>query len=566
MLKELAIRNFAIIDELRIAFAEGLNILTGETGTGKSIIIGAVNLLLGDRASADMIRTSEDTAQVEALFHVQDHGAVAVTLEGWGIDAGDELVVKRVISRSGKNRIYINGQTATLAMLAGLSEHLMNICGQHEHQILLREENHLDILDEFAGLLPARRDYVLAYTQVQSQREQLRSLEAMNRQKEDRQEFLRFQIDEIVQTDPKSGEDESLAEERRILVNARKLADLATLAYELFYSGDGALLEKLGKARDAVRDIRRIDAGFSVSEEDLSSYYYQIEEAAFTLRDYAKGLPFDSARIDAVDDRLERIARLKRKHGGDLEGVLARREAMEAELQQMLSVEEAIGKSKVALKEAEAQMEGKALALSKARRTAALELSKVIETEIRTLRMSGARFELVFRDSGAGADAERFGPTGMDSMSFYLSTNPGEDLKPLSRVASGGELSRVVLAMKKVLASAGFDGTIVFDEVDSGIGGATAEIVGQKIREVSRHRQVLCITHLPQIACFGDRHYGVRKNTDGEKTKTAVVLLSEAERLEEMARMLGGVDVTEATRSHAREMLAAGQRGPGEGC
>ncbi|MDD5167180.1 MAG: DNA repair protein RecN [Syntrophales bacterium] len=560
MLKELSIRNFAIIDELRVAFAEGLNILTGETGAGKSIIIGAVNLLLGDRASGDMIRTSQDSANVEALFDIQGKEDVASMLRGWGIDDGDDLVVKRIISRSGKNRVYINGHAATLGMLSALGESLMNICGQHEHQLMLREENHLDILDEFAGLKPLRQEYASIYKEVELLRERLGSLESLNKRKGDRQEFLRFQIDEIKTTDPKIGEDDALIQERKILVNAQKLSDLASMAHDQLYSGEGALLEKLKVTMDAIRDIHRIDARLPISEEDFASHYYQIEEAAFLLRDYVKGLSFDPSRIEVIDDRLESFAKIKRKHGGTIDAVLMKKEEMEIELRQMLSIEEEIEELSKSLNSTAKMMEDKAIRLSAARRDAALELQKAIEVEIHTLRMAGARFELLFRDNPVEGNGERFGPSGMDSMAFYLSTNQGEDIKPLSRVASGGELSRVVLAMKKVLAGTGFSGTIVFDEVDSGIGGATAEIVGEKIREVSRRHQVLCITHLPQIACFGIRHYSVKKRIHGEKTVTSVDILSEEERLEEMARMLGGVEVTETTRIHAREMLAVARR------
>ncbi len=562
MLTELTIRNFAIIDELRVAFAEGLNILTGETGAGKSIIIGAVNLLLGDRASGDMIRTSEDSATVEAFFDLDGQGAIVGMLKEWGVHNGDELIVKRIISRSGKNRVYINGNAATLAMLSCLGESLMNICGQHEHQVLLKEENHVEILDEFGELIPLRREYVVVYQDVQAFKEKIRELENLNRRKLDREEFIKFQLGEIDDVNPQSGEDDRLAEERKILSNVQKLADLAGFAHEALYGGEGAILEKIRAVMDAVRDIRRIDARLAVSEEEFAANYYQIEETAFILRDYAKGLSFDPGRLEDIDERLERLGRLKRKHGGNLEAVLSKKAEMECELKQILSVDEELERVSDKLSSSRGKMEAKAALLSKARKASALKLQKAVEKEIHTLRMEGARFEVVFQDGPPEGQEERYTGSGMDNIAFYLSTNPGEALKPLNRVASGGELSRVVLAIKKVLSGTGFAGTIVFDEVDSGIGGATAEIVGEKIREVAGHHQVLCITHLPQIACFADRHYRVAKRVEGEKTLTSVEVLSDSERLEEMARMLGGVDVTETTRKHAREMLAGACRRP----
>jgi DNA repair protein RecN (Recombination protein N) len=557
MLTDLVIRNFAIIDELRVTFTEGLNVLTGETGAGKSIIIGAVSLLLGDRASADMIRTSEDSAQVEAVFNLRGQESLVMLLRDWGIQIEEELVLRRVVSRSGKNRIYINGNAATLTMLSTLGERLMNICGQHEHQVLLKEENHVDILDEFGDILPLRRKYAAAYQNVLTLREKKGRLEAMRRRKEDRQEFIQFQLDEIVGLDPKAGEDESLAEEKKILSNIQRLSDLAVGAHDILYGGEGAILEKFHMVLDAVRDIRQIDPRLAVADDEFASLYYQIEEVAFTLRDYAKGLSFDPVRLEAIDDRLERLGRLKRKHGGHLDAVLAKKVEMEGELKQILAADEELGIVSASLDQSMERIVLLARDLSETRRKAALKLQQAIDTEIHTLHMTGARFEVVFREYPSSSEGDRFRPHGTDDVVFYLTTNAGEAPKPLNRIASGGELSRVVLAMKKILAGAGFEGTIVFDEVDSGIGGATAQIVGEKIREVARRHQVLCITHLPQIACFADSHYRVSKRVGGEKTITSVDLLSDMDRLEEMARMLSGVDVTETTRKHAREMLAA---------
>ena len=509
-----------------------------------------------------MIRTSEDTATVEASFDLQGQEAVIERLEMWGVCNGQDLVVKRMISRSGKNRVYINGSAATLTMLSNLGESLLNICGQHEHQVLLKEEYHIDMLDAYGGLWPERRDYESSYREVQALQARIRGIEALNRNKLDREEFMKYQLHEIAEVDPRPGEDDLLADERRILSNAQRLSDFAAKAYGMLYDGDGAILEKMQSVTDAIREIRKIDQRLSLSDEDLAAQYYQLEETAFALRDYAKGLSFDPGRIEIIDDRLERLSRLKRKHGGSLEGVLQKKAEMEAELKQILSADEELKEAQEALSAALQIVAEKGDALSGHRKASALKLQRAIEDQIQTLRMPGARFEVVFGEVASGdAAGGRYGETGKDDIRFYLSTNPGEALKPLNRVASGGELSRIVLAMKKVLVGTGFTGTIVFDEVDSGIGGATAEIVGKKIREVAGPHQVLCITHLPQIACFADRHYRVSKHVHAGTTRTDVVALSEQERLEEMARMLGGVDVTETTRRHAREMLKAASQG-----
>jgi DNA repair protein RecN (Recombination protein N) len=555
MLAELNIRNFAIIDELKIAFDGGLNIISGETGAGKSIIIGAVGLLLGDRANADMIRSFEDAAVVEALFHVQGYEALREKIRAMGFGDGDELVVRRVVSRSGKNRIYINGALASLASLAAIGESLINICGQHEHQMILDPENHADILDEFGETIPLRSAYRETYHRYRELKEDLRKLEELGRSKAQREDLLRFQIGEISQAELRAGEDTALLEEKKILANAQKLIDCAEAAYETLYGKSDSVLAEFRAAAGAVKEIRKIDAALKLSETDMDELYYRIEDAAFTLRDYAKGHSFDPARMEAVEERLELLGRLKRKYGGTLDAVLSRQAEADQELRNIASVEEEIAVLVGAIADERGRLAERGRVLSGRRRETASALKATIEAEIRTLGMENTRFAVVFREMPEGDAA--FNEKGMDDLEFYLSTNIGEELKPLRGIASGGELSRMMLALKKVLARTGSVGTIVFDEVDSGIGGAMAQIVGRKLKEVSRHHQVLCITHLPQIACCGDRHYRVVKRIAGKRTNTDVSLLSEPQRLEEIARMLGGVELTAKTRDHAREMLHA---------
>jgi len=555
MLTELSIKNFAIIDEMNVSFTGGLNMLSGETGAGKSIIIGAVSLLLGDRASSDLVRSSAESAVVEALFDVSGNEEVRKKLKDTGMEEGDELLLKRVVSREGRNKIYINGSSATLGMLASFGELLVNICGQREHQVLLDVDNHIDILDTFGGLMPSRDQFYDLYTDWQGLKKRLSELEARNNEKLQREELLRFQLDEIEGSDVKIGEDIALQDEKRILGNAQKLDEYASRAHDTLYAAEGSVLERLGGVVDDIKEIRKIDPGLKVSEEDLESVFFSLEEISFVLRDYVKDITFDPARLEAIDDRLEYLGRLKRKFGVTIKDILQRKEEIAQELEGIAYLGEEITRVSEEIGRREEVLLEKAEDLSTRRRDAAATLKETIEGEIHSMRMADTVFEARFMNHAGEGDTSSLNPKGIDEVEFYLSTNVGEDLMPLNRIASGGELSRIVLAVKKVLAGTGAVGTVVFDEVDSGIGGAAAEVVGKKLKDVSRHHQVICITHLPQIACFGDTHFRVSKRVQGERTNAGMDLLSEEERLDEITRMLSGVEMTEKTRQHASEML-----------
>jgi len=555
MLTELSIRNFAIIDEMRVSFADGLNVLTGETGAGKSIIIGAVSLLLGDRASADMIRSFEDSAVVEALFNIGGQENLRKMLCRMGFNDEEYLILKRIVLRTGRNRVYINGQSATLGMLSEVSESLINICGQHEHQIILNPENHIDILDEFGGLLELRSEYKKIYDQSLLLHENMQNLLTIKKNRGEREDLLRFQQREIDDAGIRIGEDMALLEEKKVLSNVRKLMDHAGAAHEVLYAKNGSIIEEMRSVLADVREIKKIDQGLNVDEKDIETLYYQLEETAFAIRDYKKKLSYDPKRIELIEDRLEFLRRLKQKYGNTLESVLEKREEIVGELMTISSVEDEINQLMQVIGSMKADMLEKARTLSQKRKETASILKKAIELEIHTLRMDEALFEIVFREGQSTTEEIAINEKGMDDVEFYLVANVGETMKPLNRIASGGELSRIILALKKVLAKTGSVGTIIFDEVDSGIGGATAEDVGRKLRDVSLHHQILCITHLPQIACFGDRHYRVVKMVAGDRTVTSINVLSSEERLDEIARMLGGAELTKKTREHAREML-----------
>lgn len=562
MLRDLRIANFAIIDELRVSFEEGLNVISGETGAGKSILIGAVSLLLGDRAAADMIRTQTDAATVEALFDIQGNRALQEKLARMGFSSGDDLVIRRVISRSGKNRAQINGQMATLANLAAVSESLINICGQHEHQVILFAENHIDILDAFGGCSDARREYAAVYDRYQQCLGRIAKLEELRSRSAEKADWIRFQLEEIRSLNPAAGEDARLSDERKVLASARTLADRADRAYALLYADSGCVNEKLKEALLQIQEIQKIDPGLNLRPAEVEGSYVILQEAALALRDYKQKLVFDPDRLTAIDERRDALGRLKRKHGGTLDAVLARKREMEEELQGVSGAEEELarlGKEKDA---AAAELRERALTLLAMRRKAAQSLERAVDREIRDLNMPHASFAVKFLRR-CPEDERMYGPKGGDEIEFYLTANAGEEPKPLHKIASGGELSRIVLALKNVLTRIGSVDTVVFDEVDSGIGGATAEIVGRKLKALSAHHQVICITHLPQIASFGGPHLRVSKKVAGGRTSTVVEKIDDEQKIEELGRMLGGVDVTETARDHARELLAAA--GAGEG-
>ena len=554
MLAQLKIRNFALIDTLDVSFGAGLNILTGETGAGKSIIIGAIGLLLGDRASADNIRTGTETAEVEALFELDEGDPVRAILAESGFDCGNELVIRRVIARSGKNRIYINGSIATLNLLSAVGDSLMNICSQREHSVMLNADRHLDMLDAFGSHQVLRSEYGELFSAWQELQERMVRLTEAVKRRAEQEELARFQLAEILQAAVTPGEDERLTSERQVLLSVQKLMDASGQAHELLYDKEESILGSLKGVIACVREIRKVDESLRLSEPELESIYYSLEETAFTLRDYFQRLVPDPGRLAAIEERLELLGRLKRKYGESLEEVQKRQGELEGALTELTSLEKELTAAEKALGEAESQLEVKARSLSSARHQAAVLLGSALEKELESLSMEKAVFQVFFQNSGE-EKAVCYLPRGIDSVEFYLSANAGEEPKPLNRIASGGELSRIILAMKKVLVRAGAVGVIVFDEVDSGIGGETADRVGYKLRDVARGVQVLCITHLPQIACYGDRHYRVIKISAEGRSTTRIEPISEAERPEEIARMLGGRELTQTTKRHAREML-----------
>lgn len=564
MLQELRIRNFAIIDDLQISFSPGLNIMTGETGAGKSIIIGAMSLILGDRASSEQIRSTEDSAQVEALFDVSDNAEIRAKLDEMEIDYSDGLIIKRVASRSGKNRTYINGSLSNIAYLTELAGYLVNVCGQHEHQLVMDRRNHIRYLDSFGGLDSEQDGFSRLYETYQEKRSRLCELQGLQRDKANHEEFIRFQLREIEAANAVPGEDDALLDEKNIKSNVRRLTELAGSAYESLYDKKDSVLSELSQVSSKVGEIGKIDRTFDIPREQLDSIAVTLEDLAITIRDYLKRLSFDPGRLEQIEERLEQLKSLKRKYGGSLQGVLEKKDSLEKELAGIVSLDAEIEKVREEISLLRKELTDKALILSRKRKKAAAALQSSIENEVRELRMADARFDIHFAEPPA---AEKDGETGsaldqngIDNIEFRISTNKGQSPKPLDRVASGGELSRVMLALKKILAGIGRVDTLVFDEVDSGIGGAVAEVVGAKLAGLARSHQVICITHLPQIACFGKTHFLVSKADENDITTAKVKQLTEAERLDEITRMMSGVEITRKARDYAREMLDAAKR------
>jgi DNA repair protein RecN (Recombination protein N) len=548
MLTDLFIKNFAIIDSLHVAFGKGLNILTGETGAGKSIIIDAVNLILGGRASADLIRTGEEEATVEALFDLSGHPDISARLAESGVECDGELLVKRVVARSGRNRVFVGGGLSTLAALSECARELINIYGQHESQTLLKPENHLRLLDDFGGLGPLRSRFAAIYDEYRKTAAEIRTIEEGEREAARRIDLLSFQSGEIGAAALAADEETELDQERQLLVHGEKLFRNSSEAYELLYGGDDAILGALRRVAASVAESGRIDPSLAPLRETLDGALIQLEDAALTLRDYTGRIEADPERLQAVEDRLDQINRLKRKYAPTVAGIIAFKEEIDRGLEELLNREATRADLDRLHGELEVRLNAAGAELSAARGTAGGVLKTAMEKQLHQLAMKHAVFSVSFEplDEPRG--------NGMERAEFLFSPNPGEAPKPLGRIASGGELSRLMLALKQVHPESDVP-TLVFDEVDSGIGGATSTLVGEKLKRVAVGQQVLCITHLPQVAAFADSHYQVEKRVVDGRTVTAATLLTSEARVAEMARMLGGTRITEKTLEHAREMI-----------
>lgn len=540
MLRALRIRNLAVIESVEVEFGSGFNVLTGETGAGKSIIVEAVGLLLGGRASADLVRTGEPQATIEATFD----------------DGERTLHVRREVTSQGRSRSFINGAVATASALRDLSQQLVELHGQHEHQALLDPLSHVPLLDSHARLSPLVERVGAAWRTMRSLREQLDRARMDGREKAARLELIAFQLNEIEKAAPRAGEDEELETERHVLANAERVQRLCEESYSALYESDDAVLAGLGRVWKRVGELASIDAQFAEHLAARDGIKSQLEDLAAFLRQYADGIDASPARLQQVEDRLVLLERLKRKYGPSLQDVIGKGNDLRRERDLLTGSSEASADLEEALEHARGAYLDVARDLSSRRRAAAREFAGPLESLLAELAMDRTRFEVRFSD---GSSEDSWTEQGIDHAEFYVSPNPGEDLRPLSRIVSGGELSRVMLALKTMSVGDQVGKTLIFDEVDAGIGGRVADVVGMRLRRLGDRFQVLCITHLPQIAARASTHFHIDKTIRGARTVTSVRLLDDDGRVEEIGRMIGGAVVTEQVRASARDLLAGGR-------
>jgi len=555
MLVELRIVNFALIEQLSLQFQSGFTVLTGETGAGKSLLIDAIALLVGGRASTDQIRSGEDEAQLEAAFSLPETHPLLQRLQLQEIIGQNEseLILRRVLSRSGRHRVYVNGSLYPLRVLEELGGTLVDIHGQHEQQSLLATTKQLEALDGFGRLTELREQYEHTYQGWKELRRELEALQSDIVDRGKREDVLRFQVQEIEQAGLLPDEEEQIRSERQRLVHANRLRELAHEAHVELQADEQAVLTRLGRVGRTLTALVQIDPAMGDCEHIATESAIPLKELAGRLRDYAQRLEADPARQAVVEDRLDLIQRLKKKYGGSVEAVIATGQRVQEELQLLDNHQERTAELTAQLEEKAHRLRTLAQQLSKERTDAAKRMTTSVEAELAALKMEQAIFQVMV---SSDESPEGIGPAGCDRVEFLLSSNPGEPPRPLGRVASGGELSRIMLALKTVLAEMDQVPVLVFDEIDTGVGGAVAAAMGTKLRKLGSFHQVFCITHLPQVASQAEHHLLVEKGLDGQRTSTSVRMLKGVGREEEIARMLGGSTITKKVRETAAELIA----------
>lgn len=550
MLKEIRIENLALIEKLHVVLDAGLTVFTGETGAGKSIVLQAIALLTGGRASASWVRTGAEQALVEALFDCPDSQALRDELQEMGVEGRDELLIKRVFSVDGKSRFYLNGGLATARLIQSISEHLVSVASQHDHQQLLHPRYHLDFIDLVGELLPARGQVGALFEQWAAIRHELLLLKKREMDKEQRRDFLSYQFREIEQAAIEVGEDERLANDRQRLKGSADLRKFGQRCYRQLV----AAAEALALARKDIEAISALDSEVAPLASGVIEQSFLADEYAGQVRDYISRLPNDETALDEIAARITQLQQLKRKYGEDLAAILAYAEKARLELQDLEQMDEKIARLTERCLRLQQELVAAADDLSAARGQVAVTLSAAIREELRELSFTQADFQVLFKEEGR-RDLDWLTKTGWDRCEFMFSANPGEPVKPLVKIASGGELSRVMLALKCLLARKDSVETVIFDEIDSGIGGKAAEAVARKIGELARHHQVVCITHLPQIAASGSAHFLVEKQATNGRTSTTISPLGAEARPAEIARMLDGDSVSTQTLAFATELI-----------
>lgn len=570
MLRELSIQDFAIIEETRIEFSPGLNILTGETGAGKSLLVGALELVLGERARAEWIRSGAEEARVEAVFDLDTTEEISPILQEAGYADEEILVIKRTVNRSGKNRIYVNDQAATRILLERLGQQLVDIHGQHEHQSLLHIKRQRELLDLFGNLVPLQSRVASLYRSLYEHRQKRSRLQEEHERMVSDRDLAIHQCEEISQARLRVGEEEELELERQRLLHVERLREICGESEQVLYSDQKSMVDTLGTLQKRLQDAVEIDPTLTDPLEQLETACHYLEEAARQLQRYEANIEGDPARLEQIEERLAFFSRLKRKYHRNVEELLSLEKELSERIRRLDHMDEEREAISAEISRMEAELLQAAQKLSQGRRQTAKKLETEVEKELRALGMKKTGFHAEIKPFSSEPSAKetdevrleggRIGSSGMDRIEFLIRPNPGQDFRPLRRIASGGELSRVMLAMRNVLRGSDKLPTLVFDEVDAGVGGAEAEAVGSRLEALSRDFQVLCITHLPQIAVFGDGHLKVTKQLQRNRTRFQIQRLDTTAREKEIARMLGGARITDKTLAHAREMLQQGAR------
>lgn len=552
MLKELSIRNFAIIDDLTVDFSDGLTVLTGETGAGKSIIIDAVHLLAGGRASSEFIRHGATKAELTGLFMItNEHHPIYEKLEEVGLESEEgTIILRRDINENGKSVCRVNGKLVPLSVLRDIGSTLIDIHGQHESQELMDEKQHIHLLDHFAHqeIAELKERYTQKYQSYRDFKREIAAINIDEQRTAQRIDLYQFQINELEEANLKLGEEEELLEERKRLSNFHKIFERANIAYEAI-SGELKGLDNIGDAMNALDDIVELDEQFKDSSEAVTSSFYALQDAAHQIKNIIDELEFDPNRLNEVEHRLAQYQTMKRKYGTTVEEILNYYEKITDELVQLQNRDETIKNNEIKLAKMEEELEQLAQQLTSKRKQCASKLSEAIMGQLRDLHMEKAKFIVNF-DSLHSFDAN-----GKDYVSFYISTNVGEPPKSLPKIASGGELSRIMLALKTIFSSSNGITSIIFDEVDTGVSGRVAQAIAEKIAAISISSQVLCISHLPQVAAMADQHYLIRKQVEKNRTYTTVSNIDMQNRIEEISRMMGGSEITDLTLQHASELL-----------
>ncbi|MFT8320662.1 MAG: DNA repair protein RecN [Bacillus sp. (in: firmicutes)] len=557
MLSELSIKNFAIIESLAVSFTKGLTVLTGETGAGKSIIIDAINLLVGGRGSYEFVRHGEEKAEIEGLFYIEDGHPCFRRLQEFGIDIEEgTIILRRDISISGKSVCRINGKMITISVLREIGSSLIDIHGQHEHQELMDETRHLNLLDTFATeeLTEVLKEYEQIYRSYNQINKKLLNLTESEQQMAQRLDLLQFQHEEIINADLQLNEDEELQEERKRLLNFERIFDSIQTGYTAL-RGEQKGLDWIGEVMGHLEEAASLDNEYKEMAESVSNSYYILEDVSSKLRNSLDFLEYDPERLNQIEARLNEINGLKRKYGITVEEILEYAAKIEEELETLQNKETHIDKLEKELAGLHKDLIVEAHELTVLRKRAAERLTEDIHQELKELYMEKTVFEVRFR-----SDEEKVTKNGIDEVEFYISTNPGEPLKPLSKIVSGGELSRMMLALKSIFSKHQGITSIIFDEVDTGVSGRVAQAIAEKIANVSFDSQVLCISHLPQVAAMADTHLFIAKSIQEGRTSATVSPLTKQDKIKEIARMISGTEITELTKKHAKELLKLAQK------